>query len=271
MTDTIRRIEFASLTELAEYASKAPKGHASMSTEREHGEHQWTYGVLRPGAVQMAKSGWPDGAAKARALLDKLDVPPIVDTHSATVNDVTGSYVDVGEYVQGTPECMVDFKPDTRPVRFVHVIVSGIFPWQLKGDNIMQRGVTIAAIVDALESRGIRCSVELLTRFGARYEPGHYVDVSVCIKDTTQPLNLDVLTFAVAHPATFRRLLFAVGERQPEDIREKFGFKQGRSYGRVVPIPAPPDALVFQTMTDLKWTAQETRAQIMKALETYAS
>lgn len=260
------RIEFDSLSELARAADKAPKDGASWKEENQHGKHSWTYGVGRDKAVRMAKHGWPEGAAKAKRLLDDADLPPIEDTHSATRHDVTGSYVDVGEYVQGVPECMVDFIEDKRTARFVHIIVSGCFSAGFSGDQIMNRGVCIASVVDALEARGVRCSVELLTKQDRTFE------TSVMLKRTTDALNLDVLTYAVAHPATFRRLIFGVCDAQPMEIRQKHGFQDGYGYG--LPVPVVDDtALVFPTMVlgKEKWDKTTAEKLVKQALEKYAT
>lgn len=259
------RIEFDSLKALAEFADKAPTDGASSQCDEDYGVYDWTYGVNRPGAVKLAKHGWPQGAAKAKRLLDDTDLPPIEEICSATEYDVTGSYVDVGEYVQGSPECMVNFKEDKRTVRFVHIIVSGCYSASFKGDEVMQRGVAIAAVIDALEARGVRCSVELLTRFADDF------DVSCRLKETTDALNLDVLTFAIAHPATFRRLLFGVGDAQTEAIRKKHGFTIGGGYGYPRPI-TDENAMVFPTMEYRdKWDKATAQRKIKEAVDKYAS
>lgn len=213
----------------------------------------------------MAETGWPEGSQKARKLLSKVDMPLIEDTHSATYHDVSGAYVDVGQFVEGVPECMVDFRADTRKARFAHIVVGGCFSAGYTADTIMERGVCIAALIDALESAGVRCSVELITRHGIDWE------TSVRLKETTDALNLDTLAFAIAHPACFRRLGFAVCERETEATRIKHGFgKSYGGYGQVIPLGKRGDALVFDGLhLGQEWTTANAGPRIREIVERY--
>jgi hypothetical protein len=261
----IERIEFASLTDCARVADRAPKDGASYSTDAAHSDESWTMGVTRPKAIVLARHGWPDGAAQAKRLLADLELPPIQETHSVTQYDVTGSYVDIGEYVQGTPECMVAFQEDKRAVRFLHIVVSGYYAAIQDSEEVMRRGVAIVAVIDALESRGIRCSVELLTRFHPTFE------VSVRLKETTDPLNLDVLAFAVAHPAMFRRVLFGVADAQPDETRNRLGFRTGCGYGQVIPLEQSEGVLLFQSMRrSERWDLASAKQRVQAAVEEYS-
>jgi len=229
------------------------------------------------GACDLGRKGWPAGAARAKKLLDKIALDP-KDTHSVTQYDVTGSYVDVGEYVQGTPECMVDFVTDTRTRRFLHIVVAGAYSAGVSAELAMQRGVAIAATVDALEARGIRCSVDVVTIVGTHAAQDDRYTTTVQVKEASAPLNLDALAFAVAHPGFFRRLMFAVEEQQPAEIRQHFGFLSGSEkgirftrggYGRIVPMPKYPGAYVFPvaSWTDKEaWSEKATLARIENIL-----
>lgn len=221
-------------------------------------------------AVSFARHGWPEGAAKAKRLLDRLQLPVPHAVHSETYHDVTGSYVDVGEYVQGVPECMVDFRADRRPVRFAHLIVSATFSAAIETQAVIQRGATIAAVVDALETQGIRCTVDLLfqsTDYTARIigaTPSTF-EVRVPIKEAHAPLNLDTLTFGVAHPAYLRRLMFAVMEQYPADVRDHY--QVGFGYGISRPIKDVPGSIIFQTPGEKEsWSEADSLARIQAVL-----
>jgi len=259
------RIDFPSLGAMADRANSAPKDGASWQTDGSHGINSWTFGVSRPRAVEMAKHGWPEGAAATKRLLDDLNLPPIEEPYSQTFHGVTGAYVDVGEYVQGMPECMIDFQEDKRAARFVHIIVAGGYAAAFSADEIMQRGVTIAACIDALEARGVRCSVEM------RYQSPEWHTISVDLKHASDPLNLDVLAFALAHPACYRRLGFGVCDAQPDAIRDAAGFREGLGYGSSQPFTdIDPSALLFNTMKyGTHWTRAYSLKKVREALAKY--
>jgi hypothetical protein len=234
------RIDLENLAAMAALAATTAPGERSRETE----EGFFTSATFDD-VLKFARRGWPEGAAHAKRLLSQFTLPPLIETHSATFHDVTGAYVDVGQYVQGTPECMVNFTPDTRPIRFVKIIVSAVYSGSFTTDKAINRGVTIAAVIDALESRGIRCDVELVTALSGHDNGKLFIHLP--LKVSENPLNLDTLTFAIAHPAYLRRLIFAIMEIQSPAVRSNFSV--GGTYGNVIPLPPAPDAttLVFQT------------------------
>jgi len=238
------------LSAIAEHQPKLYLGTDAYLASRNNTEYMrkrnWTNGLDFKQTLEMARHGWCEGAERAQKLLDRIKVPVVQDNSisTATYYDVTGSYVDVGEYVQGVPECMVDFREDRRTSRFASILVSGVVSAGLESEEAMNRGVVIAAIVDILESRGVRCDVTLVFR---NDRDGGILEYTVTLKRASEPLNLDVLTFGVAHPACFRRLVFGVMEHETDEVRTLMGIYDGGGYGHVTRIPEPPDAIVFQS------------------------
>lgn len=257
------RFPFGSMEELVAYASKAK---TSEQSHRDDADTVRFSGATWNETVTMARHGWPEGAKRAKGLLEHLEMPLHENVHSGTYHDVTGSYVDVGEYVQGVPECMVEFKEDTRPARFARVLVSASYSGGFSTKQMINRGVAIAAAIDALESQGVRCDVEVIMPCGG-YPDGLSV-ITLPVKQATDPMNLDTLIFAVAHPSYLRRLVFAVMECQDEAYRLRFSV--GGSYGHVKSIPNEPGALIFNSPTyGEPWDEAYAKAQALAALETY--
>lgn len=252
------RISFPSLVSLADRAEHTQAGENSRMNSNEFS------GCSFDEAVSFARHGWPEGAAKAKRLLDRLQLHVPQAVHSVTHHDVTGSYVDVGEYLQGVPECMVDFREDRRPARFAHIVVSATFSANITTQAVIQRGATIAAVVDALETQGIRCTVDLLFQ-STDYNKADTFEVRVPIKEAHAPLNLDTLTFGVAHPAYLRRLMFAVMEQYPADVRDHY--KVGIGYGLSRPIKDIPGTIIFQTVGEKEsWSEADSLARIQSVL-----
>lgn len=253
-----------SMAELADLLEKA-----DPSGEARHGSVGFC-GATVEETLDMARNGWPDGAARAQALLSSLSLPPVEEQHSATYLDVTGAYVDIGEFVNGAPECMVNFRDDTRAARFARILVSASFSAAFPAENAMNRGIAIAAIVDSLESRGIRCTVDVVEFSGA---DGSIMDTVTSalrfdhnIKQAHEPLHLERLVFAVAHPAYLRRLIFAAMESRSKADRDEFGVTS-RGYGRAIHVPPEPDTILFDTPDWREdWTEAGARARIEKTL-----
>lgn len=263
--------EFENLAALAEYASRAPKYEGSAAW-REETDYSWDAGATLPDAAELATLGWADGARQAKGMLDKVELTlphETVTPYSVTYQDVQGAYVDIGLAMQGIPECMVDFREDTRRERFIDIYVAGNYAGGRGTDEIMRRGIAIAALVDALESRGVRCGVTVVTsnRTSAKGKRGLW-RLDVCLKRPNDALNLDTLVFALGHPAYARRLVFAVKEREPKAT--ELGFHGGApyfgNYGIPHPFDAPPGALAFQSAGHDDWSEEWVKAQIQNAL-----
>jgi len=254
------RLDFLSLTTLADYVTQRDTKGASKD-----GSISFCHCSFDE-AIEYARHGWPEGANKAKALLDRLTIDPPSAPHSQTYHDVSGSYVDVGEFVQGVPECMVDFREDKRPARFAHIVVAACYAASFRASSAIQRGVTIAAIIDALEAQGIRCTVDL--HFTVKNESKtDQIDIHLALKEAHAPLNLDTLTFGIAHPAYLRRLIFGAMEHLPRERHREFSIRSGGGYGKVAPIPVVPGAIMFNMPNPSEdWSEQRTIERIQEAL-----
>jgi hypothetical protein len=113
-------------------------------------------------------------------------------------------------------------------------VVTGGASGKIAAACFWRRGAAIVALCDVLENSGVRCEVVL----GFENSPlkRNENDISkhgITIKRAEDALDLDLMAFALCHPATLRRLSFAVREGLPRDWRRKFGFGIGvTGYGR---------------------------------------
>lgn len=187
-------------------------------------------------AVSLARNGWTEGLSKLNYRLENTDeVIRDIKNKFNTFNSVSGAYVDVSRYIEGEPECMVEFENAVEN-SFATIYVSGSVNASVETSEIIERGKKVMEVIDALEQNNIRTKVIMI--FAANSSRGFFGDTSVTdiqfitIKTHRDRLDLESLNFAICHPSFFRRLLFAVKERASTRWRETMGIVDGGGYGR---------------------------------------
>ncbi|MDT0270488.1 hypothetical protein RM844_29875 [Streptomyces sp. DSM 44915] len=165
--------------------------------------------------------------------------------------DVTGSEVDVGAFLAGVPECMVDAVPQqvTTRGRVVTLLVPAVCGHQVPTDHIRHRGLALAAFCSAIVTAGH--SVEVWSGWGTNLPDGRIAAVARVVSPA-EPLDLGRLIFAMAHPAMLRRLWFAVWETEPEPfVRRLLDANYGRSPFTCFPEDLPENARDAYVLPDL--------------------
>lgn len=169
-------------------------------------------------AIDLARNGWADGRAiveKFRAVISEriqssIGVQQICDWQLA------GSEVDVGRFVTGEPECMIEFHEVAaeRPsAKFAKVVFNMTTSAGVSPEQMQIKGAATVALIDTLESQGVRVEVLLVTETQVdKTETGRGLRIQAQVKATEEPVEIDRLAFALANPATFRRLGFAIHE-----------------------------------------------------------
>lgn len=199
----------------------------------------------REEAERMAERGWPEGTERARRMqmvlsepLQTLGLDGLMETEEY---DVCGASVDVGLYCEGEPECMVDFIENEAPrSRVVKLYVQINCLASVEPETIMRRGAAIAAIVDALEERGLQIelwAVDCTATWGTPPDGAsgghrHLLRMACQVKEAGQPMPLDRIAFALGHPGFYRAISFAnrsevagaqggVTETLPAEVRDR--------------------------------------------------
>jgi hypothetical protein len=175
------------------------------------GGRDWTGGCADVGeALAIADTGWPEGMEYVR----NVSMPAIREIageleERALGFDVTGAGFDVGEYLNGTPECWISpLCQETKPCITIaaNIVSSGGIP----AEYLKRRGAAIVALTLALQQSGYAIRVYAVEGM----HPGRGPDVwhRVCLTDDSGgPLDTDRLLFALAHPAAARQLGYALG------------------------------------------------------------
>ncbi|QXO14370.1 hypothetical protein SEA_CHASER_143 [Mycobacterium phage Chaser] len=186
-------------------------------------------------AVDRAKAGVPESGIKAldasRSLTDaamrQIDAQDVQGTY-----DVGGSYVDMGRYMTGEPECMVEYVIQAAPVqRPVVTLVSNIAAsCGISTAEMAARGRLVVALVKAIESSGR--STELWADFTVApswTKPKHHWRASVKIKPASAPLDMGAIMYAYTDASMMRVLGLNAMHHIPDDMKSTYSV--GFTYG----------------------------------------
>lgn len=166
-------------------------------------------------AVSLTRTGWPEGAAKVLAIRSIANgiVNAVVNARATSyAYDVTGSFVDVGRFMSGEPECFFTESQECGNINnpIVKIIANLSASASVSSEHLFLRGASVAAAVDILESLGRRVEVYAAS---SHIRNKNIYDIMVMVKKANQPLDIDRLALAIAHPSFYRRLMFSLMEQ----------------------------------------------------------
>lgn len=225
---------YESLTEMVDAALK-PAAAGVRRISRERGDRKW-YGTPNfDAAVRLAQEGWSGPRKQVQSTVTEVMDALGSDDSWSTVGpqmayDVTGGAPDVGLFMTGEPECMVNFiVANERPS--VRIMASASYLSAVRAEHVLARGAVISALVEALHAAGV--GVELWGCLSTRNEGGEIADMFVRVKSYEDPLDMDQVMFVFAHPSFARRIGFGAKETLPRHVAwsQHYGLNR-RSYGR---------------------------------------
>lgn len=206
----------------------APPSIADADSRRTDVEWQ---GASWDETIRLAVDGWPLALEEAEVTVGELRESAGLSNAVTVLEpawDVTGSEVDVGAYLAGVPECMVDAVPRqvSRRGKVITFLVPAVYSHRVEHDVIINRGLALATLCAAIIDAGH--SVEIWSGWAAILRQSSQSDQH-CQSDQRfgavarviaagEPFDVGRLIFAVAHPAMLRRLWFGVWDGQPEEL-----------------------------------------------------
>lgn len=219
------RLHFDSLADLVAYLPDS----APIGTGRQYwkdGDLSF-YGSTMRAALDMARNGWTQGAERVAPLLDKVRTERPV-ARKISRYDVAGAYAVVPRYLAGNPLAMrrhETAKTNKSPI--ITLICSSSSPWTVSPQVFEALACAAVAVADRLEDAGFRVEIIAGRREssdmrgtteadGTNNALGHRSEVFFRAKAADETPNLARLSFALAHPAIFRRILFAVTDMHPD-------------------------------------------------------
>ena len=163
-------------------------------------------------AYKLGREGWtkelPEALRIAESAISKVETDHTMPVF-VPVFDVCGSDVDMGRYMSGEPECMVDY-PLAQVVKAGRVItlcasmsVSGA----VDAKSIVRQGQAVVALALALSQLGY--AIEIWSDLTGKTYSDAYSVTRVLVKSADDVLDPERIMFALAHPAMLRVFTFA--------------------------------------------------------------
>jgi hypothetical protein len=190
-------------------------------------------------ATALALEGWEEGRKRVADMREQLAAKLGAYLPEPTIMfDTSGFEVDVASFVAGEPEHMMTYVDVEGGKRQVHIVSNMVVSGSVGTEKMLIRGAMVAALVDALESVGhrVRLTVGAWVAVDGMHQ-GDTLGITTTVKQEHEPLDMERLAFAGAHPSMFRRLVFAAMEAMPDDLRTKYRVPGRYSY------PGRPDHL----------------------------
>lgn len=207
---------FDSFGEFVKYANSNPKPISSDKTYDKtwHGPHAHTLGT----ACMMATEGWTELRPEVDNLLTEVTerlADRLADLYKPAY-DFGGAFVDMGRFVEGDPECMVNFQAssDNAVGRVVKVVIAGTASWTIAQEWLMKRGVAVLSLIDTINKLGFGVELWWDNTVRGRGET-KFTSFTTAVKlhDSSDTLDINSVMFALAHPSMLRRLTFSVQEQ----------------------------------------------------------
>lgn len=222
--DHVRTI---TLDEALELAARTPP--IKTPSSRREGD-SW-HGDTFENALDKARHGDPKVALRLR---QRLGVMGSIQTAPRATQrwGTAGSTVDMGRFMTGEPECMIETHRTRRPSPVVRIGIERAVSAFTGTDTIESTGVSVLAAVEALRTAGIPAAiwVTFTIRGNASYGgSAERLSTQVLIQEAGRPIDIDRLAYWTANPTALRRIAFAIWEQESPDIRRVFNI--GGNYG----------------------------------------
>jgi hypothetical protein len=196
---------FATLADLAMHVKNLPG-------ENDNWNNGFAGGSIED-ALELASNGWVDGAKTAGDLATKIanrivSAPSLVSVSRAIGFDVSGAAYDPGAYLSGVPECWSMLAPQESK-RGVYIVANIGVSESIDNTVIRNRGYAVSALALSLQSLGYPVTIDVINNLKTYAVGSCRFRCRIADASSGAPLDIDRVTYALAHPTMLRRLCFA--------------------------------------------------------------
>jgi hypothetical protein len=215
-----------------EFIAKALENGVSKGGK---GNADWAGGSFDDAVAMATGKGYEEVIPKVKEYLSFLetDLAEAMHMDFETIFDVSGSFVDMGRYLSGDPENMMDCLPvpTMKTGRVLKVAVPICYSHTVPAKTVLNRGIAVMAMVEAFSI--LQHPMEVWAVMGIHgSKPGVgavRLNYNIKVQDADQPVNMGRLMYWLAHPTVLRQLCFAVEETEESNVQRWFNI--GASYG----------------------------------------
>lgn len=203
------------------------------SSRSDHNGRDWN-GASYEASMQMAVRGDPRNAVKIKQRLGQF--AKLRGTRRPTQHwDTAGSSVDMGRFLHGDPECMVETRKARRTSPVIKLAIERCITANVSPATIEATGTSVLAAVEALRTAGVPSEVWVTFTCAALHRSygaaGDIYSLQVLIQESGRPIDIDRLAFWTCNPSALRRIAFAIEEQEPREVVKAFGFYKSAGYG----------------------------------------
>lgn len=256
--------KFDSLGAMLDFIQDRPLADPNYSgtelASRSEGRLKWSGSTFK-GSIALARTGWADGLKKIQSCEDRINASLRAGSDMTQFIAESGDEVDVGLFLEGDPEHMIEYKLDENRKPVVKLVVSVSFSSDVSTDTVAMRGAAICAAIDACEASNLR--VELWVDFHSTWR-GSRASIRTKIKDANDSLDRDRVAFTLMHKSMTRQicLRFLETHRNTMDfVRNGYGYPGN-------PEEDDPDAVYIGAMhtEDTVWLSTSAAVAATKRL-----
>lgn len=209
-----------SLRDASDFIATAPRTWKRNASRDNEPSRSWDLGAGYEGALKLARDGWQDGANK---LTDTLAALPQQDHAPVKRWDVDGNYLSVGRAMSGNPLCMKRKAKNNGARKAMTLIASISANCNQDAQAMANYGLAVAAYVEQLERQSI--PVEVIALWTSKdYSEG--IAVGWYVKQANELFNAADMAFSIGHPASLRRIGFALAERSTSPYLSGHGISE---------------------------------------------
>ena len=221
--------EFDRIGEAVNYLQRKPNPVDRPASET--GSHRWTGSRDMKHALELLEVGWPEGLVEMKGMVENIERVLLDRIPRPTVHrDLSGSDVDIGAYLSGEPENMLEWQAQPANSEGIKLVVNGSASAGVSARVIKARGAVVVATIHAMQM--LEIPVELWGVWASSRDRYHS-ETRIQISRPGYELDIERVAFILAHPSMLRRIAFGIWEREePKDWRKRIGIEPDTGYGR---------------------------------------
>ena len=210
---TITKI-FNSFSELENLISSSPrvKGNEERTTSEDTSDTFFKFSGTSDysQAAEFLRSGYNYGFEQLQK--EMAGLAKNYKNVTTIKNDVFGVIPNIGAYMTGHPQNMINIKTEKRAVKtkVINMIINTTVPARYTQEEIIALGAATLLHLVRLERNGFKVNLYVANKIEWR---SNQLLCFMKVKNSSEQLNLLKVAYPIVHPSFIRRHMFAVYER----------------------------------------------------------